>query len=292
MELITLLAPVLAGAITALVAIWTWYRQRAVERGKQIAEQTTRYVTPLLFAAEDLQSRLFNIAKLNPMALLDDAADRRRFATETIYLVAQYFYYEALLLQYTPFGHDPNAVAAIQRVRKRFSEADGRPTRDAWCIFHPRQRAWGRAAADPAATVSEPAAISLLGFESALRAGELDPLAAQPILQSFDAPQGLDERSRQRLARVQAELAELLEHLESRLVRPPPWYRPLKRRRYTPLTLFAGRRRLRADEREARAPSTTATFPAVAITTWRHMAWDPPGSTRSVSRIGRRTSNC
>lgn len=111
--------------------------------------------------------------------------------------------------------------------------------------------------------MSEPSAISLIGFGQALRAGELDPLAAQPILQSFDPPEGLDERSRQRLARVQVELAVLLEHLESRFVQQPPWYRPLKRRRYTPLTLFPGGRHRRAGDSERNALREVPAPPAV-----------------------------
>ncbi len=120
-EVLKAVATVVVALIAAMVAIWTWYRQRAADRRKQQEEQSTRYVTPFVFAVEDLQSRLYDIVRLHPEEVLDGLPSYRAFATETLYLVAQYFYYEALVLQYTPLGRDPQLIPRVQAIRKTFA---------------------------------------------------------------------------------------------------------------------------------------------------------------------------
>jgi hypothetical protein len=55
------IAAVVTGLVTALAAVWTFSRQRTIERRKEQEPQAIRLVTPFLFSAEDLQSRLYNI---------------------------------------------------------------------------------------------------------------------------------------------------------------------------------------------------------------------------------------
>lgn len=76
-------APIVAGLVTALAAVWTFSRQRTVERRKDQELLATRLVTPFLFAAEDLQSRLYNITQLKPESIM--SADQwTSFGTETL----------------------------------------------------------------------------------------------------------------------------------------------------------------------------------------------------------------
>jgi hypothetical protein len=249
-EVIKAVAPVLAALVAAVIAIWTWYRQRAAERQQQQEEQSTRYVTPFAFAAEDLQSRLYNIARLHPETVLDGPPSYRAFATETLYLVAQYFYYEALVLQYTPLGRDPQLMPLVQAIRKSFASAGSKANIDPWCIFHPRQRALGRAAAEAKATSESPSAASLTEFESLITSDKFEGLGIEAIIGSFDKGHLMD-RSKERLARVQGNLVRLLEYLEPKLVESQyPRYRFIKRREVArSFTLFTGR----AGQRRERA---------------------------------------
>ena len=255
-ELLKAVAPVLAALVAAVIAIWTWYRQRAADHRKQQEEQSTRYLTPFAFAAEDLQSRLYNIAKLHPEKLLDGAASYRAF-TETLYLVAQYFYYEALVLQYTPLGRDPQLIPLVQAIRKAFATAASKEDRDPWCIFHPRQRALGRAAAEAGSTSESPSAASLTEFEALVKSAQFKELGIPAIIDSFDREGVLPDRSKKRLARVQGRLVGLLEYLEPKLVENQySRHRLIKRRAMAKsFTLFAGSR---GQRRERAAPDDKA----------------------------------
>jgi hypothetical protein len=67
------LAVTLAVAIVgAWWAVWKWSRERGEDRRIERNRLAALYVTPFLFAAEDLQSRLYNILRgggLGPMPL-------------------------------------------------------------------------------------------------------------------------------------------------------------------------------------------------------------------------------
>jgi hypothetical protein len=259
-ELLKAVAPVLAALVAAVIAIWTWYRQRAADHRKEQEEQSTRYLTPFAFAAEDLQSRLYNIVRLNPEILLDGPQSYRAFATETLYLVAQYFYYEALVLQYTPFGRDPELIPRVQAIRKAFAGAASKEERDPWCLFHPRQRALGRAASEAGSTSESPSAASLTEFERFVRSVRSEELGIPAIIHSFDDKGVLPDSSKKRMARVQVRLVGLLEYLEPKLVESQyPRYRLIKRRAEAKhFTLFAGgqRRGRAAPDDETRPPPT------------------------------------
>jgi hypothetical protein len=241
-ELLKAVAPVVAALVAAVIAIWTWYRQRAADHRKQQEEQSTRYLTPFAFAAEDLQSRLYNIARLHPETLLDGPPSYRAFATETLYLVAQYFYYEALVLQYTPLGRDPQLIPLVQAIRKEFATAASKVARDPWCIFHPQQRALGRAAAEAGSTSESPSAASLTEFETLVESAPFGERGIPAIIASFDSGGVLPNRSKERLAQVQVRLIGLLEYLEPKLVESQyPRYRLIKRRAVAKsFTLFTG----------------------------------------------------
>lgn len=221
-ELLKAVAPILAALVAALIAavitIWTWYWQRAADHRRQQEEQSTRYLTPFTFAAEDLQSRLWNIVRRHPEQLLDGPLSYRSFATETLYLVAQYFYHEGLVLQYTPLGRDPQLIPLVQAIRKAFATADTKEERDPWCIFRPRQRALGRAAAEARSTSESPSAASLTEFDTCVKSARFEELGIPAIIDSFDNEGVLPDSSKKRLTDVQGCLVGLLEYLEPKLV--------------------------------------------------------------------------
>jgi hypothetical protein len=242
-------APVIAGLLTAIIAIWTWYGQRAMERRKEKDTQAARYITPFMFAAEDLQSRLYNLVCLSPSTVLEED-EYRDFASETLYLLAQYFYYEPLVLQYTPYGRNPHVIELVQRVRGQLATAGRSADVDPWCIFRPRQRAIGRAITDPKATTENPSVMPLTDFERNLDDNTLKSLGIDSAVQTFEVTGRLTERSRDRLRDLQHELYELLGYLEGDLVKKyTPWYRLRKRRELSDFSLFIGKhgeRRTRA----------------------------------------------
>lgn len=241
-EMITALVAV-TGAFGAVVK---WGAQRREEQKAQVEGDTTRYVIPFLLGAQDLQSRLFNIARNFPQSTLSSVEERRTFATETLYLVAQYFFFESQLLSLTPFGRHARTVASIQDVRSAFSEAVDVHDRDAWCLFHINQRAWGQAV-QPDEASAKPIPMTYLEFEDALVKGRFDPLGAAAIRESFDDPAGLQSRSTDRMATVQSRLVVVLDIVEGEVDDPPSWYRFRARRRHHRFTMSPVRVRLQAD---------------------------------------------
>jgi hypothetical protein len=57
------------------------------------------------------------------------------FTTETLYLLAQYFYYEPLVLQYTTYRRDLRFMHKIQYVRAAFATAHSMEDVDPWRII-------------------------------------------------------------------------------------------------------------------------------------------------------------
>jgi len=235
------IAAVVTGLVTALAAVWTFSRQRATEQRREQELQATRLVTPFLFAAEDLQSRLYNITQLEPQSIM--SADQwTSFTIETLYLLAQYFYYEPLVLQYTTYGRDLRFMHEVQYVRAAFAAAHSMEDVDPWCLFRPRQKTLGRIIAAPNSSPETPGTISLTEFEELLRGERLTPIG---ILSSgsLDIYGATSPQSIQRLANAQTALVDLLEYLEHDLVaRQASWYRPLKRRSLANFSVFVGDR--------------------------------------------------
>jgi hypothetical protein len=116
-EWATLLVTLATGLLGAGWAVWKWGRDRSRERLAERARLASRYVTPFLFACEDLQSRLYNLLCRSGLGPLRKRKNYR-YAEETLYLVAQYFAYEPFILRYTPYGTDPEALELLQKVRK------------------------------------------------------------------------------------------------------------------------------------------------------------------------------
>jgi hypothetical protein len=136
-KVLTVLTPVAAG----LWAVWRWIAERRADRRSERNRLAAQYVSPFLFACQDLQSRLYNIlcrGGLNLLALRPNAPE------ELLYLVAQYFAFEPLVLRYTPYGTDPKLLRLIERVRDGFASAKSEHDMDPWCIFRHQQRALGQ----------------------------------------------------------------------------------------------------------------------------------------------------
>jgi hypothetical protein len=241
-EWATLLVTLATGLLGAGWAVWKWDRDRSRERLAERARLATRYVTPFLFACEDLQSRLYNLLCRSGL----DALRKRknyRYAEETLYLVAQYFAYEPFILRYTPYGTDPEALELLQRIRKDF--ASDRFGVDPWCIFRPHQKALGQLvlASRKGEQVTDVDVVTLLEFEELVDTGHIDRLYLEDALTVLKKAVNIDSLSpatRGRLSTIQGDLVDLLEYLEKKLAASSrKWLRGTRRQ---PLSIAAHRR--------------------------------------------------
>jgi hypothetical protein len=230
-KVLTVLTPVAAG----LWAVWRWIVERRADRRSERNRLAAQYVSPFLFACQDLQSRLYNIlcrGGLNLLALRPNAPE------ELLYLVVQYFAFEPLVLRYTPYGTDPKLLRLIERVRDGFASAKSEHDMDPWCIFRHQQRPLGQFVLvhrhdEPQMALD---VMPLTRFVTEI--GSDDQAKALQVDRALCSLRGVDHvckleplRSRQRLAEVQDRLVDLLDYLEDALRgRRSSWRRSLVRK--------------------------------------------------------------
>lgn len=214
-----LVATILTAMVAGTWAVVKWSDERRKDRLTERNRLSVLYVNPFLFACQDLQSRLFNILCWGGLKTLKA---RGRYAEETLYLVAQYFCYEQLVLRYTPYGTDPRLLRWVEEVRADFAAAGGENI-DPWCIFRHRQRELGRfVLADQQGDQETPVDVKPLhDFEEQIEqaAERLHVSAALSSLREASSIDDLDVRSQLRLAAVQSHLVDLLDYLEAELQR-------------------------------------------------------------------------
>ena len=244
-EWATLWATLATGLLGAGWAVWKWGRDRSRERLAERTQLATRYVTPFLFACEDLQSRLYNLLCRSGLVPLRKR-ENYRYAEETLFLVAQYFAYEPFILRYTPHGTDPIALGLMQRIREDF--ASDRFGVDPWCIFRPRQKALGQLvlASRKGEQVTDVDVVTLLEFEELIDTGQIDHLYMKDALTALKEAAdiyALPTATRERLSMIQSDLVDLLEYFEEKLAASSGKWHGGSRRQ--PISL-GGRKRERA----------------------------------------------
>jgi hypothetical protein len=220
-EWATLLVTLATGLLGGGWAVWKWGRDRSRERLAERTQLATRYVTPFLFACEDLQSRLYNLLCRSGL----DPLRRRKnypYAEETLYLVAQYFAYEPFILRYTPYGSDPIALGLMQRIRKDFASDRFGVDPDPWCIFRPRQKALGQLvlASRKGEQVTDVDVVTLVEFEELVDTGHIEHLYIEDALTALKKAadiHSLSPATRGRLSMIQVDLVDLLEYFEKNL---------------------------------------------------------------------------
>jgi hypothetical protein len=219
-EWLTLIGAQVTALAGAMWAVIKWREERREDRRVEQNRLAALYVNPFLFASEDLQSRLYNILCGEGLVPLRARPDYP-YAEETLYLVAQYFAYEALILRYTQYGTNSDVLRLIQQIRSDFTSAGTEDDVDPWCIFRPRQRALGQvmltSREDEQGTVMD--TISLLEFRELLKR-DVELLYVGDAISSLQEAKKADDlppRTRSRLADVQSDLVDLLEHLEAEL---------------------------------------------------------------------------
>jgi len=149
-SVVSLVSAVIA-ALGALVAIWLNRRAAIRDRRLTADELAGRYRVPMLHAAFNLQSRLYNIGRQDFLSvfLTDGSPSEAEYARfNTVYLIAQYLCWaeilrrEAQLLLPLHHGRDRDIVTAMEAVR--YEMADSLSNSDPVLrIFRGDQRAIG-----------------------------------------------------------------------------------------------------------------------------------------------------
>ena len=212
------------------------------------------YVHLFLFAAEELQSRLYNILELQGLEPLMDPSNPHPFAEETAYLIAQYFAWERAILRHGPYTGDAHVIKLTRAIRQAFAtDSLGAELR----IFHPEQSAIAQAMIRrvPGQLGLEIEVMPSQEFRRALRASPPRSTLATYLGLSTSAPDSSGISEIGSLGRAIATLAATPD------VRVPPGARRLARvqgrlvtllayiGRKEGLALFDGERRTASEER-------------------------------------------
>jgi hypothetical protein len=149
-SLVSLIGAVVS-AVGALVAVWLNRRAAIRDRRLTADELAGRYRVPMLHAAFNLQSRLYNIGRQDflDIFLANGSSSEAEYARfNTVYLIGQYLCWaeilrrEAQLLTPLYRGRDRDIVAAMENIR--YEMADSLSNSDPVLrIFRGDQRAIG-----------------------------------------------------------------------------------------------------------------------------------------------------
>src|SRR5262245_32240406 len=122
-------APAVISVVGALVSVFYAHRLGRSTRMEEADRLALRFTEPLIQAAFNLQSRLYNIARLNFLGLFlnRDAATReeREYAVQnTVYLIGQYFGWvevirrESLYMDPRSRAHNREIVEKLEQIRE------------------------------------------------------------------------------------------------------------------------------------------------------------------------------
>lgn len=213
------LATIIAAGITAAVALYRWHRDRETKA-------LGLYVMPLLHAAEDLQSRIYNAMRKDGLVpLLDETLGKDRetaLAHESLYLIGVYCGWERIACQHGPFVRDKDFILAVKRVRRAFA-SDRKVGVDPCCIFRSLQSSLGAAAVQQAKGGGSDPLYVTASMDSFLKRVRKAPHLRALLIrweESFrtDTP-GVFSKwspSGRRLGVAQEKLRDLVHHLEAR----------------------------------------------------------------------------
>ena len=203
-----------------LWAAWTWSQTQEQERQDRRDRLAALFVNPFMSACEDLQSRIYSILELGGLRTLRKRYPDGAYADETLYLIVRYFGWAATLSRYSPYSRDPVVFRLADAVRDAFATTGvGFPV-GAFNFFHPEQKALGKIVMSraPGQHGLELDTISTYKFKERLALPALSN--SQSVQQSLHAlrdtenPENLPGRNR--LAKAQHHLVDLLNYLEAR----------------------------------------------------------------------------
>ncbi len=231
LELLPLLVAVVSGVIAwraqvaaaqARTQVDLWLREE--QRRHDLAQRAARYHEPLVRAAYDLQSRLYNLLCRNLLGAHYDGGDersRRYVVDNTVYLLAQYCAWTEIArreVRFIDLGADEptRALTALQDeiVSTLQDDRHGPLLR----LFAGEQRALGESLVVGSAGSSD--CIGYGAFLQRLREGAVDPLVLT-LRDDVEVMARSPAAARERMVELQHRLIDLLALLDPRCVRFP-----------------------------------------------------------------------
>lgn len=206
-------------------------RQQAARRQQEERQDLmNRIRDPVLWAAFDLQSRIFNIVaqRFLEVYLLHGSAERRAYAQRnTTFLFGQYLAWVEIVrrsVQFLDLGSKKENREVVDHFSKISSilNSDGFPD-SLFCIFRGDQRAIGEIMIDDSAGGD----ITCIGYAEFCSRMDADPqfaqwLASLPIhIEQLPAA----EHPHPRLVALQNSLVDLINLLDPESIRFPEWHR-------------------------------------------------------------------
>jgi hypothetical protein len=226
-ELAIAIISVVGGAVTGVAsAVWGPVINQRLERRRRATEVRDRYSPPLLQAAFDLQSRLYNIVRQKFFeTYLPDDSKRLGYATNsTLWLFAQYLGWGELLrreVQFLDFGRTKTNRALQEALGKVTSELASDAYGRTLAIFRAEQRAIGELMIGRHRGADGARLPVTLGYGDFVRR-LADPAFGQwfeRLGNELKAPP--TKRSRARLVSVQRALIDIVDLLDPEYVRYP-----------------------------------------------------------------------
>lgn len=207
---------VVAAGVAAYWAFFKWGSEREKDRKLRSA----LYLNPYLFACEELQSRIWNILDNKGLSVLrgpDKEKPDLSYVDETLYLIAQYFGWQHCIYRYYP--HDANMMKLALRIRDTFA-TDEYGT-EAFCFFRPEQRFLGQMIMQRSSGEFG-GEFDVMAFEDFKQKLDSDFAQHPPVqktrkkLKAAESVGSLGLEARVRLATIQNDLVDLLNHIEKK----------------------------------------------------------------------------
>jgi hypothetical protein len=163
-----------AALVSALLTLYGQSRVAGAQARREAEEMLTRYREPLLGAAFELQSRLYNIVRQNFLRkyLLNGTEPQRAYATtHTLYLIGQYLAWTEILrrrIQYLNFGEvaETREVSRLQEEVRAAFASDEPDLKTPLMLFRGEQRVVGELM-----TTSEDGELACVGYAAFRKAG-------------------------------------------------------------------------------------------------------------------------
>ena len=177
------------------------------------------YINPLMQAAEDLQSRLFNLRDRNGLTTLRNRDPNGSYASETLALIARYLAWQRVTFRHGPYARDRSLIAARAQIAKLLATDRDFGGVGAFCFLRPQQAqladmALIRAEGPLGPEFEDVALTDLAGkIEQAARNSEA---LRQSILALKEAESGERISGGARLTAIQRALVAMLNDLETR----------------------------------------------------------------------------
>jgi hypothetical protein len=211
------------GGVTSATVAALWQRSASSATLRREAESVlAKYREPLLAAAYELQSRLYNILELKFLEKYYRKGDdeQRRYAVKnTLYVIGQYFAWSEILrreIQFLSFADSARSRAVGERQRRIVEafQSDDPKLGGSLLVWRGEQRAIGELMIDPDASPGQ-----CIGYACFLGRAEDDFQRWFARLErDIDA---IAEERNMRLFEIQHRLVELIEELDPDQLRYP-----------------------------------------------------------------------